>query len=399
MTNDAAAFADAQRTMRHARAISHAFEACANNDVATLAELLHHRRVPSSTADKKGNTLLHIACAADALDAAKVCVKYAVFAHHPPERAYVSATNANGERAIDVARACGSVRCERWLEALTLGDVGGAAPTSPSSSPSSSRPRRDGGVDDLSDSAALLLQSLLSALMVDEVAEDEDARARAVLARVGALVADREALRKDLLRAKDALAATRSKTAHERAEERDAVFAALQLAEERARTLHREREDAAAETSAIARALRDVGEEAEALRQAAADGASTRAIENARRDAYGAGYAAGWKAALKLPSREYVRAQLKLEKDGDAPTQAPPTDEFMELSLRDDDAGHDASAHKENASLASRASMVLRESYVAVKHRVTELERVLSSSKNAAAAPSPAASLSPAARP
>ena len=355
--------------MRHARAIADAFEACANNDSIALDELLYHRRAPSSTADAKGNTLLHVACASDALEAAKVCVKYAVFAHHPPERAYVRALNANGERAIDVARTCGSVRCERWLEALDA--TPRAAPAPPAPVPTS---------HGLSDGATLLLKSLLSALMVDDVAEDEDARTRAVLTQVSALVADREALRRDLLRAKEELVATRAQAESERAEERDAVCAALQLAEQRARALHVERDNAVAEKSAI---------EAEALRRASSvDGDASASVS---RTAYDDGYAAGWEAALRLPSREYVRAQLKLEKGASATAPTTPTDEFSEITLRDD-GGEDESAHKENGktiasadvSLASRASTVLRESFVAVKHRVTELERALSTGKNAA---------------
>ena len=363
-----------QSAMRHARFIADAFEACANNDSIALDELLYHRRAPSSASDAKGNTLLHVACASDALDAAKVCVKYAVFAHHPPERAYVRALNANGERAIDVARTCGSVRCERWLEALEATPRAPPAPA-PSSRSSSSSSRA------LSDGATLLLKSLLSALMVDDVAEDEDARTRAVLTQVSALVADREALRKDLLRAKEALASARARAESERAEERDAVCAALQLAEQRARALCVERDNAVAEKSAI---------EAEALRHkaSAVDG---DASASASRRAYDDGYAAGWEAALRLPSREYVRAQLKLEKGASATAPTTPTDEFSEITLRDD-GGEDASARKENGktvaladvSLASRASTVLRESFVAVKHRVTELERALSTGKNAA---------------
>ena len=362
--------------MRHARAIADAFEACANNDSIALDALLYHRRAPSTTADAKGNTLLHVACASDALDAAKVCVKYAVFAHHPPERAYVWAVNANGERAIDVARTCGSVRCERWLEALEA--TPRSAPAAATGRLSSRLSSSSSGA--LSDGATLLLKSLLSALMVDDVAEDEDARTRAVLTQVSALVADREALRKDLLRAKEALASSRARAESERAEERDAVCAALQLAEQRARALCVERDNAVAEKSAI---------EAEALRHkaSAVDG---DASASASRRAYDDGYAAGWEAALRLPSREYVRAQSKLEKGASA-TAPTPTDEFSEITLRDD-GGEDASARKENGetvaladvSLASRASTVLRESFVAVKHRVTELERALSTGKNAA---------------
>jgi 5-carboxymethyl-2-hydroxymuconate isomerase len=217
--------------------------------------------------------------------------------------------------------------------------------------------------------------------MVDDVAEDEDARTRAVLTQVSALVADREALRKDLLRAKEALASSRARAESERAEERDAVCAALQLAEQRARALCVERDNAVAEKSAI---------EAEALRHkaSAVDG---DASASASRRAYDDGYAAGWEAALRLPSREYVRAQLKLEKGASATAPTTPTDEFSEITLRDN-GGEDASARKENGkpvaladvSLASRASTVLRESFVAVKHRVTELERALSTGKNAA---------------
>ena len=126
-------------------------------------------------------------------------------------------------------------------------------------------------------------------------------------------------------------------------------------AEKRAKEMIDERRDEEAEKNALRDALRATSDEFER------------------------GRAAGWAAALRLPSREYVRAQMKLEKEasdgaGSSSAAASATGAdataaaFSEISLDEKDV--------ENSSLTERVSNVFKEAFVGVKKRVDQLEKL-----------------------
>lgn len=183
---------------------------------------------------------------------------------------------------------------------------------------------------------------------------DEKAAVRQVLREVLNLVSARESARRELEEAYGKIEAMEREAARDRAD----VVEALGMAEMRAKEMLSEREarekEANAEKMALSEALNATGAE------------------------YEAGYAKGWADALRLPSREYVRAQMKLEKSGSssgAPESAAPrpaTDDareaFADISL-------DAPS-----SIASRVTNVFKETFVGVKTRVDELEKSLTAS-------------------
>ncbi len=340
-------------------AAEEAFRACALDDVRALEALLREKRVPCTIADDKGNTLLHLSCASDALSCAKEVVKACVFAQHPPERAYLTLLNAAGERALDVARACESERCAEWLGRMT-GDETRATGTTRAGAEKTST-RRQGRVRtserDVEDVALRktresLVRSLSEALNIAS-GEDADANvgARDVLREVLSLVNERETLREELEETRIKYREMRSRVQ----EERKSVVDALGLAEKRAKEMIDERRDEEAEKNALRDALRATSDEFER------------------------GRAAGWAAALRLPSREYVRAQMKLEKEasdgaGSSSAAASATGAdataaaFSEISLDEKDV--------ENSSLTERVSNVFKEAFVGVKKRVDQLEKL-----------------------
>jgi hypothetical protein len=183
---------------------------------------------------------------------------------------------------------------------------------------------------------------------------DERAAVRQVLREVLNLVSDRESARRELEEAHRKIEAMERDAERERAN----VVEALGMAEKRAKEMISEREarekDICAEKTALSEALNATGAE------------------------YEAGYAKGWADALQLPSREYVRAQMKLEKSASASsasesaTPALATDDACEAFA---DVSLDGSA-----SIASRVTNVFKETFVGVKKRVDELEKSLTGS-------------------
>ena len=196
------------------------------------------------------------------------------------------------------------------------------------------------------------MRSLSEALNIAS-GEDADANvgARDVLREVLSLVNERETLREELEETKIKYREMRSRVQ----EERKSVVDALGLAEKRAKEMIDERRDEEAEKNALRDALRATSDEFER------------------------GRAAGWAAALRLPSREYVRAQMKLEKEasdgaGSSSAAASATGAdataaaFSEISLDEKDV--------ENSSLTERVSNVFKEAFVGVKKRVDQLEKL-----------------------
>jgi len=329
-----------------------ACEACSTDDEDALRRAL--RAIPCTIADARGNTLLHLCCASDALRCAKLVVSRCVFASTPPERAYLTLRNSSGETAADVAAACGSARCAEWLAKMT-GEArpGRAIDASVGRRRDDGRRRgrgNDGETEATTRARESLLRSIRDALNI-EPGDDGDERAavRQVLREVLNLVSDRERARGELEEARRRIEAMEREAERERA----SVVEALGMAEKRAKEMISEREarekDVCAEKTALSEALNATGAE------------------------YEAGYAKGWADALRLSSREYVRAQMKLEKSasasGASESATPALDEaFADVSL-------DGSA-----SIASRVSNVLKETFVGVKKRVDELEKSLTGS-------------------
>eukprot|EP00854_Cymbomonas_tetramitiformis_P001567 gene1567-2201_t len=72
------------------------------------------------TVDPMGNTLLHAAVGAGALQTAKTVVHWAVKAYQPPNVAFLSLTNSLKQTPLAIAQEKGHVHVIEWL--MTLGD-------------------------------------------------------------------------------------------------------------------------------------------------------------------------------------------------------------------------------------------------------------------------------------
>ena len=101
-------------------------------------------------------------------------------------------------------------------------------------------------------------------------------------------------------------------------------------------------------------------------------------------DEYARGYANGWRAALELSSRDYVRAQMELEREsgggtGERASEKAATDGFSEISLGEREGGganeNDDDGTKTAPTLGERASNVFRETFTTVNKRVETIER------------------------
>ena len=351
-SNDASSADDLATNARRA------FE-CAADDahVDVLDALFASRAIPTNLRDDCGNTLLHVACINDAIECAKVVARRCVYASHPPEMRFLTSENADGETARDAAVVGGAERCVRWLGSLGVGyDEGGRR-----------RRRQSGGVKPTTTTTtttttndASLVASLQDTLTRSGTSGEDSARARGVLRAVLRLVAEKEALADALDASEREISRAKGATEGERAAERTAVVAALGLAERRAREMVRQSEDVVAEKEAMADALRET------------------------KDEYARGYANGWRAALELSSRDYVRAQMELEREsgggtGERASEKAATDGFSEISLGEREGGganeNDDDGTKTAQTLGERASNVFRETFTTVKKRVETIER------------------------
>ena len=340
-----------------------ACEACSTDDEDALRATL--ATTPCTIVDARGNTLLHLCCANDALRCAKLVVSRCVFASTPPERAYLTLRNSDGETAADVAEACGSARCAEWLAKMTGAERVATNDARRKDAGKGERRRADderrrkrsgdGETEATTRARESLVRSIREALNIGPGDDgDERAAVRQVLREVLNLVSDRESARRELEEAHRKIEAMERDAERERAN----VVEALGMAEKRAKEMISEREarekDICAEKTALSEALNATGAE------------------------YEAGYAKGWADALQLPSREYVRAQMKLEKSASASsasesaTPALATDDACEAFA---DVSLDGSA-----SIASRVTNVFKETFVGVKKRVDELEKSLTGS-------------------
>jgi len=203
-----------------------------------------------------------------------------------------------------------------------------------------------------------LVGSLQDALTRSGASGEDSARARGVLRAVLRLVAEKEALSDALEASEREILAAKGATEGERERERSAVVAALGLAERRAREMVKRSEDVVAEKDAMADALRETEDE------------------------YARGYGAGWRAALELSSRDYVRAQIELAFElerggaGEMASAKAATDGFSEIPLGVGANGGDATKNATAApTLGERASNVFRETFTTVKKRVETIER------------------------
>lgn len=334
-----------------------AFECAADDTHADVLDALFaSRAIPTNLRDECGNTLLHVACINDAIECAKVVARRCVYASHPPERGFLTSENACGETAHDAAVVGGAERCVRWLGSLGVGyderrrrqsgrrvDFGG----------SRVKPTMTTTTNDAS-----LVASLQDALTRSGTSGEDSARARGVLRAVLRLVAEKEALADALDASEREISRAKGATEGERAAERSAVVAALGLAERRAREMVRQSEDVVAEKEAMADALRET------------------------QDEYARGYANGWRAALELSSRDYVRAQMELEREsgggtGERVSAKTAMDGFSDVPLgeREGGANGNANATKTAPTLGERASNVFKETFTTVKKRVETIER------------------------
>lgn len=366
---------DGGRKTKVSNAIAMAFAAIAKDDVSAFANVVRKSKMNVAEArDEQKNTFLHACAEADALACAKRVVSLAVYANRDVANVeYFDRVNVHGESALDVATRTRAKTCEVWLTRVASGRRGGASDEG-----------RRGGANELesserepwrklSEGAEVLMRSLVVALGTNDGDDDGDegARARATLRAVSALVADREALRKDLLRAKEALVACREKASRARIEERDAVFEALRLAEARAREMKRE-----LETSK--RSETERGD----------DDGSARAMKAA----YDAGYDEGWNAALRLSPNERASARGRGESNARGESKSAArfdgadavAAEFVNVALTDDvrareERGMDSDVNAKasiptGGGAKTLAPTVVRESCVEVKRRVNELE-------------------------
>lgn len=353
-SNDASSADDLATNARRA------FECAADDAHADVLDgLFATRAIPTNLRDEFGNTLLHVACINDAIECAKVVARRCVYASHPPEMRFLTSENADGETARDAAVVGGAERCVRWLGSLGVGyDEGGRR-----------RRRRQSGrrVDSrvkptttTTTNDASLVASLQDTLTRSGTSGEDSARARGVLRAVLRLVAEKEALADALDESEREIARAKGATEGERAAERSAVVAALGLAERRAREMVRQSEDVVAEKEAMADALRETEDE------------------------YARGYANGWRAALELSSRDYVRAQMELEREsgggtGERASAKAATDGFAEISLGEREGGgangNDNDGTETAPTLGERASNVFRETFTTVKKRVETIER------------------------
>jgi len=330
-----------------------AFECAADDARANdLDAMFVARAIPTNLRDECGNTLLHVACVNDALECAKVIARRCVYASHPPERGYLTSQNADGETAGDAAAVGGAERCARWLGSLGVGCDDKAADRRSRSrggrKSGEATPMRTSKTDEA------LVGSLQDALTRSGASGEDSARARGVLRAVLRLVAEKEALSDALEASEREILAAKGATEGERERERSAVVAALGLAERRAREMVKRSEDVVAEKEAMADALRETEDE------------------------YARGYAAGWRAALELSSRDYVRAQMELERGGagEMASAKAATDGFSEIPLGVGANGGDATKNATAApTLGERASNVFRETFTTVKKRVETIER------------------------
>lgn len=338
-----------------------AFE-CAADDahVDVLDALFATRAIPTNLRDDFGNTLLHVACINDAIECAKVVARRCVYASHPPEMGFLTSENADGETAHDAAVVGGAERCVRWLGSLGVGyDEGGRRRRRQSGRRVDSRVKPTTTTTTTTNDASLVA-SLQDTLTRSGTSGEDSARARGVLRAVLRLVAEKEALADALDASEREIARAKGATEGERAAERTAVVAALGLAERRAREMVRQSEDVVAEKEAMADALRETEDE------------------------YARGYANGWRAALELSSRDYVRAQMELEREsgggtGERASEKAATDGFSEISLGEREGGgtngNDDDGTKTAPTLGERASNVFRETFTTVKKRVETIER------------------------
>lgn len=350
-------------TSARALALDRAFAACALNDDVTLETLLRENAIPVSARDGRGNTLLHLCCVDDAARAARAVVSRAVFASRPAEYGYLWETNDDGETALETARACGSETCARWLEALT-GAGGGAAPgrgTDGGGGGEIRTERRNGGGRTMGREWTLRAVAETVGLDWDASRDAADDRTKAlwVARETARVVRERETLREELKMAQEKIKEHESRAE----EERRTVVAALGMAESRARAMAMKSENEKADRAADRAALRDA--------------------RRATSDEYERGYAEGWAAALRLPSREYVREQMKLEQrgrasaSGDATSAGDTSDAaataaaFEDISLDDEN----ASPSKESATATwKQVTNVIKETFVGVKKTVDAIE-------------------------
>jgi len=332
-----------------------AFECAADDTHADVLDALFaSRAIPTNLRDDCGNTLLHVACINDAIECAKIVARRCVYASHPPERGFLMSENACGETAHDAAVVGGAERCVRWLGSLGVGYDEGRRRRRQSGKRVDSRVKPTTTTNDAS-----LLASLQDTLTRSGTSGEDSARARGVLRAVLRLVAEKEALADALDESEREIARAKGATEGERAAERSAVVAALGLAERRAREMVRQSEDVVAEKEAMADALRETEDE------------------------YARGYANGWRAALELSSRDYVRAQMELEREsaggtGERASAKAAMDGFSEISLGEREGGGangNDDGTKTAPTLGERASNVFRETFTTVKKRVETIER------------------------
>ncbi|KAK3233357.1 hypothetical protein CYMTET_56339 [Cymbomonas tetramitiformis] len=92
----------------------------ARRDDAPRLDGLFQRGFSPETVDPMGNTLLHAAVGAGALQTAKTVVHWAVKAYQPPNVAFLSLTNSLKQTPLAIAQEKGHVHVIEWL--MTLGD-------------------------------------------------------------------------------------------------------------------------------------------------------------------------------------------------------------------------------------------------------------------------------------